>query len=144
MLTGVQSRERQKGAVVPMSSRLPVYAFTMGIKTEFNPDLALRNISEFKKGSRKEEECVPENLIAGKIYNFLKNGQRNYWLEGEIPLLETAGMQKLSIPLASIIILEATHFIENKEVWTRGKYKVIDVFPKDSTKINFNGFARIK
>jgi len=25
----------------------------MGIKVEFNPDLALRNISEFKNGNRK-------------------------------------------------------------------------------------------
>jgi hypothetical protein len=28
----------------------------MGIKTEYNPDLALRNIAEFKKGKRKNEE----------------------------------------------------------------------------------------
>jgi hypothetical protein len=52
----------------------------MGIQVEFNPDLALRDISEFKKGNRKEEECIPENLEAGKIYPFLKKDQRNYWL----------------------------------------------------------------
>ena len=28
----------------------------MGITTEYNPDLALRNIAEFKKGKRKSEE----------------------------------------------------------------------------------------
>jgi len=30
----------------------------MGIKVEFNPDLALRNISEFKNGRRQIEECI--------------------------------------------------------------------------------------
>lgn len=115
----------------------------MGIQTEYNPDLALRNISEFKKGSRKMEECIPENLKAGQIYEFLKKGQRNYWIEGEIPLLETKGNQQLSRPLASIIILEATHFLLNGEPWTKGKYKIVDVFdPKDS-KVHFNGFARV-
>jgi len=44
----------------------------MGIKVEYNPDLTLRNISEFHKGNRKIEECIPENLEAGKIYPFLK------------------------------------------------------------------------
>lgn len=39
----------------------------MGIQVEFNPDLALRNISEFKKGNRKEDECIPEKLETGKI-----------------------------------------------------------------------------
>ena len=70
----------------------------MGIKVEFNPDLALRNISEYKKGNRKIEECIPEILKVGKVYNFLKNDQRNYWLQGEIPLLETKGNEKLSRP----------------------------------------------
>lgn len=35
----------------------------MGIKVEFNPDLALRDISEYKSGRRKKEECVPDPLI---------------------------------------------------------------------------------
>ena len=82
----------------------------MGIKTEYNPDLALRDISEFKKGNRKKEECIPENLKSDQIHEFLKKGQRNYWFEGEIPLLETKGNQQLSRPLASIIVLESTHF----------------------------------
>ena len=75
----------------------------MGIQVEFNPDLALRNISEFKNGNRKEEECIPENLEAGKIYSFLKEGQRNYWFFGENPLVETKGNQELSRPKASIL-----------------------------------------
>jgi hypothetical protein len=43
----------------------------MGIQIEFNPDLALRNIDEYKNGRRKIEECVPKNLVKGQIYEFL-------------------------------------------------------------------------
>lgn len=113
----------------------------MGIKVEYNPDLALRNISEFHKGNRKVEECIPENLEAGKFYPFLKKEQRLYWLHGDIPLIETKGSEVLSRPKASIIILEATHFLKNSEVWTKGRYKVIEVF-KDE-RIHFNGFAKV-
>lgn len=113
----------------------------MGIKVEFNPDLALRNIKEFKDGRRKKAECIPEKLIKGKIYSFLKKEQRNYWLHGEIPLVETKGDQILSRPKAGIIILEATHFLKNREVYTKGKFKVLDVF--NNNKIHFEGFNRI-
>lgn len=113
----------------------------MGIKVEFNPDLALRNIEEFKNGNRKKEECIPEKLEAGKIYDFLKKEQRIYWLEGESPLLETKGNQQLSKPKASVIILEATHFMLDNEPHTKGKYKVVEVF-KDN-KVHFDGFAKI-
>ncbi len=115
----------------------------MGIKVEYNPDLALRNISEFKKGERKEEECIPESLINGRVYGFLKKGQRNYWLEEEIPLLDTKGEGQLSKPLASVIILEATHFVLGREIWTKGKYRVVEVFT-DASRVYFNGFARVK
>jgi len=114
----------------------------MGIITEYNPDLALRNISEFKKENRKKEEYIPENLKADKIYPFLKKGQRHYRLFGEIPLLETKGNQQLSRPKASIIILEATHFLENGQVYTKGTYKVTEVF-KDN-KIHFDGFNKVE
>ncbi len=100
----------------------------MGIQVEFNPDLALRNISEFKKGNRMIEECIPENLIPGEIYSFLKRDQRNYWIYGEIPLIETQGNEMLSRPKASIIITEATHFIHNNAVYTKGLYRAVDVF----------------
>jgi hypothetical protein len=113
----------------------------MGIKVEFNPDLALRDISENKNGKRKIQECIPENLETGKTYDFLKKDQRNYWLHGEIPLIETKGREKLSRPRASIQIIEATHFLKDKEVWTRGKYKVIEVFKDD--KIKFEGLWRV-
>ena len=99
----------------------------MGIQVEFNPDLALRDISEFKAGRRKIEECIPEELETGEVYDFLKKDQRNYWLHGEIPLIETKGSEILSRPKASIIILEATHFLQDGKVYTKGKYKVVKV-----------------
>lgn len=113
----------------------------MGIVVEFNPDLALRNIKEYKVGKRKKEECIPEKLEAGKIYPFLKKDQRNYWLFGEIPLIETKGNQVLSRPIASIQILEATHFCNDDKIYTKGKYKVVEVF-KDQD-IYFECFDRV-
>ncbi|TSD01812.1 MAG: Uncharacterized protein Athens071425_332 [Parcubacteria group bacterium Athens0714_25] len=122
----------------------------MGIVVEFNPDLALRDISEHKSGKREIQECVPENLKVGEVFEFLKKGQRLYWLSdsefwggGQIPLCKTGGDEKLSRPIASIKILEATHFLENGEIWTKGKYKVIDVFDKNDPKINFESLKRI-
>ncbi len=115
----------------------------MGIQTEYNPDLALRNIAEFNKDVRKKEECIPEDLRVGQICEFLKKGQRNYWIEGEIPLLETKGNQQLSKPLASIIILEATHFLLAGVPWTKGKYKVVEVFDSKDNRIHFNGFDKV-
>lgn len=116
----------------------------MGIEVEFNPDLALRNISHNKTGSRARQECIPENLKEGEIYDFLKRGQRNYWLQGEIPLLETEGYQRLSRPIAAITILECTHFVRDKEVWTKGKYQVEEVFDPDDETIHFESYKRVK
>lgn len=112
----------------------------MGIQIEFNPDLALRNISEFKAGNRKIEECVPDPIKEGESYDFLKKGQRCYYLQGEIPLLETKGNQDLSKPKASVIILEATHFWDGKENYTKGKYKVIKILGEGEA--YFNGFNK--
>jgi hypothetical protein len=99
----------------------------MGILVEFNPELALRNISEYQKGNKKENECIPETLVVGETYEFLKKGQRNYWLFGEISLIETKGEGILSKPKAQIIILEATHFLIENEIYTKEKYKVIRI-----------------
>jgi len=113
----------------------------MGIQVEFNPDLALRNISEFRNGNRRNEECIPEILEVGKVYPFLKNGQRNYWLYGQIPLIETRGNGDLSRPKASITLLEITHFIENNTICTKGFYRVDEIF-KDN-EIHFEYFDRV-
>ena len=114
----------------------------MGIQVEYNPDLALRSIERFRAGRRKEEECVPESLEAGQVHPFLKEGLRNFWLDGEIPLVETEGHGKLSRPLASIVILESTHFMKDGKHFTRGTYRVVEVFDSDSRKIEFEGFFR--
>lgn len=114
----------------------------MGIQVEFNPDLALRNISSHKEGSRSLEECIPENLKVGERYHFLKEDQRNYWLSGEMPLVETKGGGKLSRPLASIIIVEATHFLKEEQIWTKGVYKVKEVFDPDDPTIHFEAMER--
>lgn len=113
----------------------------MGIQVEFNPDLALRNTKEYSAGRRKKEECVPAKLQKGKVYPFLKSGQRNYFFHDEIPLLETKGNQKLSRPLASVRIVKAIHFIKNGEVFTKGTYKVMDVFTDENT--HFESYKRI-
>lgn len=119
----------------------------MGIQVEFNPDLALRNISEHKAGKRKIEECIPEPLEKGKVYDFLKKGQRLYYLsdsefygKGQVPLMETSGNENLSRPLASIKILEATHFLAGGEVYAKGKYEVVEMFDKNDTKIHFESY----
>jgi len=115
----------------------------MGIQTEYNPDLALRNIREYQKKRRRLEECIPDPLEKDKVYEFLKKGQRDFWLFGEVPLVETKGNQQLSRPLAAIIIKEPTHFIMDGEAYTCGKYRVIDVFDPNDPRPHFNGFARI-
>jgi hypothetical protein len=114
----------------------------MGIIVEFNPDLALRNQLTGKNENRKPQECIPTPLTEGKTYEFLKKGQRFYWLHGELPLVETEGEGKLSSPIASIIITEVTHFRENGEVFTKGKYKLVKVLR--SGQIYFNGINKIK
>jgi len=123
----------------------------MGIAVEFNPDLALRDYSEFEKGNRKETECLPKNLEAGKVYEFLKKGHRIFWLtdsafwhHGEMALCKTEGGERLSRPVASIKMLEVTHFLENGETMTKGKYKVIEVFNPDDKTIHFESCRRVK
>lgn len=113
----------------------------MGIKVEFNPDLALRR---FGTQNRKIEGCIPEKIEKGNIYNFLKEGLRNYWLEGEVPLLITEGNSKLSQPIASVIIIESTHFKKDNKLWTKRKYKVEEIFDISNNKINFEGLNRVK
>lgn len=108
---------------------------------EYNPDLALRDYSEYTAGRRQREECVPIKLARGKKYIFLKRGQRNYYLDGEQPLLITKGNQILSKPIASIVILEATHFKLKGETYTKGVYAVKQVF--NDGKIHFDGFAKV-
>jgi hypothetical protein len=112
----------------------------MGILAEYNPELALRDRSLFERNECREDECVPEPLVAGKSYPFRKRGQRLYWLLGEVPLIKTDG-KTLSLPLASIILTKAEHVVVENEVWTTGTYEVVEVFSDDAP--HFNGFAKI-
>lgn len=41
------------------------------------------------------------------------------------------------------MILEATHFLKNRETYTKCKYRVVEVFDPDDNRIRFNGFAKI-
>ena len=116
----------------------------MGILVEFNPDLALRDYKEFLKGARKKEECIPERIMSGQIYAFLKKGHRNYWFMGEVPLVRTQGNQQLSRPLASVVILEATHFLLENEPYTKGRYQVKSVFDENDPTIHFENLDRLK
>ena len=112
----------------------------MGIIIEFNPDLNLR--AHGTQG-KLEEECLPEKIESGNIYNFIKKGQRNFWLEGEVPLRETDGKQNLSRPLASITIIDAIHYMKNDNVvWTRGTYLVNEVYDINDSRIHFEGMQK--
>jgi hypothetical protein len=54
----------------------------------------------------------------------------------------SGGKGRLSRPIASIRILESTHFLIGEEVWTRGKCLVCSVFKDD--KIHFEGYKKLK
>lgn len=112
----------------------------MGITVEFNPDLALR---KFGTVNRLEEECLPQEIVKGQLCKFLKEGQRNYWLDGEIPLIETKGNAQLSRPLASIVILKATHFKKNNKIYTEGIYRIKEVYDINDSSIHFEGMNKI-
>ena len=116
----------------------------MGIAVEFNPDLALRSYKEFLAGRRETTECLPQKLKVGQVYKFKKKGQRNYWLQGEVPLLETKGNQILSRPLASVRITHVSHFLFGEEVFTEGFYQVVEVFDPKSPEIHFESYRYIR
>ena len=113
----------------------------MGIQVEFNPDLALR---AYATSGRSVEECLPNEIKPGKVYSFLKEGQRNYWIEGEIPLLETKGNQQLSRPLASITIKEYTHFMLDNKPYTKGFYLVNEIYTAEDKSIHFEGMKKVR
>jgi hypothetical protein len=113
----------------------------MGIAVEFNPDLCLRAHGTV---GRDIAECLPEKLEVDGVYSFFKKGQRNYWLEGEVPLRETRGEGRLSRPVASVLILRAEHRLINGAVWTEGEYKVNGIFDPSDSKIYFEGCERVR
>lgn len=114
----------------------------MSINMRFAPDLVLRNFAEHVSGNKRKEECIPRDMKEGEVYDFLKTGQRAYWLDGEQPLLEKSSDGEISPPIASVIILEVTHFKEDYKIWTRGRYLVKKVLKNGE--IYFNGCEPIK
>jgi len=112
----------------------------MGIAIEFCPDLCLRL---FGTGGREVEECLSEKLVVGGVYEFLKKGQRNYWMLGELPLRETRGNSILSRPLASTKFLEVVHFLKDEEVWTKGKYRIVEIYDHLDGKAHFDGLEKV-
>lgn len=60
--------------------------------------------------------------------------------------METQGQQKLSRPLASIRILEATHFYDHQKqaMFTKGKYEIIEVFNPNDKTIHFESYKKVK
>jgi hypothetical protein len=116
----------------------------MGISAEYNPDLCLRSFEEFLQGKGVAEECLPRLLDSGKTFPSLKNGQRHYWLENEIPLRITTGNGQLSRPIASVQIIQVTHFMKDGRVHTRGEYKVVEVYDPTDKSVHFDGLKKIK
>lgn len=114
----------------------------MSINIRFAPDLVLRDFSEHLSGNKKDEECVPKSMKSGQVYSFLKLGQRVYWLDGEQPLLKKSVDGKISPPIASVVVLEYTHFKEREQIWTKGKYRIVKVLKNGE--IYFNGCDPIK
>jgi hypothetical protein len=115
----------------------------MGIAVEFSSELTLREFSEFAEGNKQKEECISEPIVEGETYDFLKKDQRIYWLNedsfwnfGEMPLVKTTGEGKSTNPIASIKMLEVTHFIKEKEIWTKGKFKVIKIIKQGEIYFN--------
>jgi len=64
-----------------------------------------------------------------------------YYLLGPVPLRTTTGEGNISKPIASIQILEATHFMQDGNPMTKGCYKVVEAF--EDNEIHFDGFEII-
>ena len=80
-------------------------------------------------------------LDVGASHGFRKEGQRNYWLDGVVPLYETEGNGNFSLPLAAIEIIEVKHRKEEDCIWTTGKYRIIERCKEN--RFYFNGMLYI-
>ncbi len=86
-------------------------------------------LAPFGTKRKKESECLPEKLEARKQYSFLKNGQLCFWLKSSIPLKKIEKDGKTSKPLASVVILDETHFMGPSErIYTAGTYFIKEVY----------------
>lgn len=96
----------------------------MGVLAEFNWVLALRTNNDSNRRTRDIAELLPLELIHGKIYSFKKNGFRIYPLDQSMALCETLGGNRLSDPLAMVMVREYTHRRESGQDVTEGKYMI--------------------
>ncbi len=108
----------------------------MGTVTEHSLGLALR---DYGTKDRRPEECLPQTLTPGTVNEFLKEGQRGYDVGQEMPLRRAKGEQSVSRPLASVSILESTPFEMDGKTWTKGKYKVREVYDPSDPTVYFEG-----
>jgi len=58
--------------------------------------------------------------------------------------MRTEDNENLSYTLASVKILETTHFLENGECFIEGEYKVIQIFDENDPKIHFEACKILK
>jgi hypothetical protein len=88
----------------------------------YNSDLALRPASRSK--TARTGEHLPEELLLGGVYPFIKNGHRNFQIGSLITLLEIHQGEVLFRFRAQVRITEASFIIENGQSHTIGKYRV--------------------
>ena len=104
----------------------------MDIKPEFESEICLHNVREFVADKRKFDECIPENLKEGREYGFLLEGQKFFGLLGKYPLVELKEDGKTPGPTRALInLLEVAHFLGDKNVFTKGRYKILRVMDKE-------------
>ena len=99
----------------------------MTTSIEYNTDLALYSHEEFKKGRKKLEECLPEELTVGSSHPFLKVGHRNYAINSTVTLLEIKKFDVLFQMRAQVEIVEAFFLLDEDQSYTRGTYIITEI-----------------
>jgi hypothetical protein len=90
------------------------------------------DISTIETRSRIES---PVELKLNKTYEFIIRGQRVYPLKTDITLRQIDSTGKPLRELALVRIIEATHFLLEGEVMTKGLYNVLEVYENTEDKI---------
>lgn len=81
-------------------------------------------LETFDSCDRPIEQCIPEEIINGEIYRFIKYGQLVFNLKRNISLTENRE-GGTSNQVALVKILESTHYLEGDMPWTKGTYRII-------------------
>lgn len=91
---------------------------------------------------KSAEECLPEELEVGKIYEFLKKGYQNYEIGKAVPLFDKMHVLNMTPPrpIAAVSILTPTPILnESNEIWTSVFYGVHALLNHQELKNHFNG-----